>query len=91
MKTIQFDPDLLKKLQKIKLTDSKLAKRIEKKLELFEADPKHPSLRLHKITREVKEVFSISINKSIRMLYTNLEDKVYFFEIGTHEEVYREK
>ena len=91
MKTIKFSPDTSKKLQKLKLIDLKLFKRIERKLQLFQSDPKHPSLRLHKITRQVEDVFSISINKSVRMLYTNLEDKAYFFEVGTHDEVYKEK
>jgi Txe/YoeB family toxin of Txe-Axe toxin-antitoxin module len=91
VKPVKFSPDTSKKLQRIKSTDLKLFKRIEKKLELFQSDPKHPSLRLHKITRGVENVFSISINKSMRMLYTNLEDGTYFFEIGTHDEVYKEK
>lgn len=91
MKTLKFSPDLSKKLEKIKLKDLKLFNKIEKKIELFQNDQKHPSLRLHKVTREIKDVWSISINKSIRMLYTKLEDDSYFFEIGTHDEVYRKR
>lgn len=91
MKPVKFDINLLKKLQKIKLTNPKLYKKIESKLELFQSDPKHPSLRLHKITNDVGSTLSISIDKSIRMLHTNLEDKIYFFNLGTHDEVYRKK
>lgn len=101
MKVIKFSPDLSKKLEQIKLRDLKLFTRIQRKLELFQSDPKHPSLRLHKVTREVKNAWSISINKSIRILYTDLEEDLfsegkqshglYFFEIGTHDEVYRKK
>lgn len=91
MKIIEFSPDLLKKLEEIRSTDLKLFNRVQKQLELFQNDPRHPSLRLHKITREIKDVWSISINKSVRMLYTELAEELYFFEIGTHDEVYRKK
>lgn len=91
MKTFKFSSDLSKKLKEIQSKDLKLFKRIQKQLEIFQTDPKHPSLRLHKVTRDIQNVWSISINKSIRMLYTELEDDFYFFEVGTHDEVYRKR
>ena len=89
MKIIRFSPDVYKKLQKLRTKDSILFQQVYKKLKIFEQDPLHPSLRLHKVTREVENVCSISINMSIRMLYTESEEDYYFFEIGTHDEVYR--
>ncbi len=88
MKVIKFSPDVYIKLQKIKKKNPQLFNKIQKQLAIFKQNPKHRSLRLHKITREVKNVWSVSIDRNIRMLYIDEED-IYFFEIGTHDEVYR--
>lgn len=87
---IKLSPFVDKELTKIKQKDRKLADRIEKQLTLFASNPQHPSLRLHKIADSTKDVWSISITMSIRMLYTVLEEDIaYFFDIGKHKEVYR--
>lgn len=88
MKVIKFSPDVYIKLQKIKKKNPRLFNKIQKQLTIFKEDPKHRSLRLHKITRKIQNAWSISIDKSIRMLYIDEED-IYFFEIGTHDEVYK--
>lgn len=91
MKVIDFKPDIYKKLQFIKKKDKKLYKKIVKQLDLFEQDPKHKSLRLHKLTGEVENTWSISIDMSLRMVYIEKEDSYYFIKIGTHDQVYRLK
>jgi addiction module RelE/StbE family toxin len=79
-----------KELAKIKRKDKKLSDKISKQLSLLTANPKHPSLRLHKLSGSADDIWSISITMSIRMLYKLLEDDTaYFFDIGTHDEVYR--
>lgn len=89
MKTIKFSPDFYKKLQVIRKRDNKLFKKIQKQLKLFQINPRHKSLRLHKLTREVKDVWSISIDRSIRMLYVDEDERFYFFVLGSHDEVYK--
>lgn len=89
MKPIKLSPAVLKKLQETQKTNIKLSNKIQKQLRLFQENPYHPSLRLHKITREVKNAWSISIDMSLRMLYTETAEDFYFFEIGSHEEAYR--
>ena len=89
MKPIKFSPELYKKLQIIRKKDHKLFKKIQKQLKLFQIDPRHKSLRLHKITREVKNTWSISIDMDIRILYINENDGFYFFALGSHDEVYK--
>lgn len=89
MKPIKFSPDLYKKLQIIRRKDFRLFKKIQKQLKLFQIDPRHKSLRLHKITREVKNVWSISIDMSVRMLYIDEDEEFYFFALGSHDEVYK--
>lgn len=89
MKHIQFSREVKREFKKIQGKDKKLYKRIEKQLDLFLQNPKLKSLRLHKVSLEVKNSWSISITKSFRMVYTETETEYYFYKIGTHDEVYR--
>lgn len=87
---IKLSPLVDKELTRIKQNDRKLSERIAKQLSLFTTNPKHPSLRLHKIAGSTENVWSISVTMSIRMLYALIEkDTAYFFDIGKHEDVYR--
>ncbi len=86
---IEFSEEVDKQLRKIKQKDIKLLKQIEKQVSLFTKNPKHPSLRIHKLSGELKDLWSISINKSTRMIYILDQDMAYFIDIGTHDEVYR--
>lgn len=89
MKFLKFSPKVEKKLKEIKRQNIDLYNRIQKQLSLFLNDQHHKSLRLHKIKRgDNLKVWSISINKNYRMLYKD-NGTFYFFDIGTHDEVYR--
>lgn len=89
MKPIQFSPEVKRELKKIQGKDIKLYARIEKQLDLFLKNPRLKSLRLHKVSLEVKNSWSVSITKGFRMIYTETEDEYYFYKIGSHDEVYR--
>lgn len=89
MKPIEFSPKLLEKLRTLRRQDKKIFERIEKQLSLFQKDPNYNSLRLHKLKGNLKNVWSISVDKNHRMLYIDEDDTAYFFNIGTHEEVYK--
>lgn len=85
----KFSPSVQKELEKIQRKDRKLANRIEKQIVLFEENPKHPSLRTHKLAGTIDNMWSISITMSIRMVYVLLDrNSVIFVKIGTHDEVY---
>lgn len=94
---IKLSPDVASDLKKIKQKDLKLAERVEKQLTLFTQNPKYPSLRTHKLTGEIENRWSISITKSIRMVYVTVkgqeeeEPTAYFVAIGTHDQAYRDK
>jgi addiction module RelE/StbE family toxin len=86
----KFSPLVQRDIIKIQKKNKNLANRIEKQIALFEENPKHPSLRTHKLTGSLGNLRSISISMSIRMVYTLLdEDNALFVKIGTHDEVYR--
>ncbi len=86
----KFSPLVQQKILQLNKKDKKLVVKIEKQIKLFESNPKHPSLRTHKLTGNLTNRWSISINKGLRMVYLILkEDTAYFIDLGTHDEVYR--
>ncbi len=86
----KFSPLVQQKIWQLNKKDKKLVVKIEKQIKLFESNPKHPSLRTHKLTGNLTNRWSISINKGLRMVYLILkEDTAYFIDLGTHDEVYR--
>ncbi|MDP2692012.1 MAG: type II toxin-antitoxin system mRNA interferase toxin, RelE/StbE family [bacterium] len=90
MKDIEFSPNLLKKLQAVHRKDKPLVVKIQKQLKLFQTESRHNSLRLHKLKGELKNAWSISIDRNHRLLYTEDEQSIYFFDMGTHDEVYKQ-
>ena len=88
MKGIQFSQDFVKKIKKIRSNNELLCKRIKQQLLRFQIDPQHPSLRTHKLIGKLQKTWSISIDKNYRMLYRE-NDFYYFFDLGTHDQVYR--
>lgn len=88
MKAIEFSPKVYKKLQLLRKKDPKLYQKIIEQLDLFEKNPKHRSLRLHKIKYGDAKIWSISLSKGYRMLYQE-DETIYFVNIGTHNEIYK--
>ncbi len=87
---IKFSPATAKYLKIITRKDKKLALKIEKQILIFKSNPKHPSLRIHKLSGIKKDTWSISITMNIRMIYKMPDDQTaYFFDIGTHDQVYK--
>jgi addiction module RelE/StbE family toxin len=85
----EISPDLNKELKKIKDRDKQLAQKIEKQLTLFQQNHFHPSLRVHKLIGNLSNYWSMSVDRNIRMLYMLSDNEAYFFEIGTHNQVYK--
>jgi addiction module RelE/StbE family toxin len=69
-------PDLLPKYQKV--------------LEQLEVDPHYPSLRLHKLKGELNEYYSVSIDRSYRIVIDLIitDKEIILLDIGSHDEVY---
>lgn len=85
----RISPELEKELKRIKTRDFHLLQQIQKQLTIFKLNHKHPSLRLHKLSGNLKNLWSISIDRNIRMLFFMEREEAYFFDIGTHDQVYR--
>lgn len=84
---------LKKKIKEINKKQPLLSKRIQKQLSIFQENPRHPSLRTHKLSGTLENMRSVSVDKNFRMTYRIAkeagEDVVIFSDIGTHDEVYK--
>ena len=60
-----------------------------KKLEKFMRKPFSKELKTHKLSGQLKDLWSFSIGYDMRVIFFFAEkDKVVLVDIGTHEEVY---
>ncbi len=61
-----------------------------KTLKLLEANPQHPSLRLHALKGRLSGLHSVSINLSYRITLVMIvtESEIVPIHVGSHDEVY---
>ena len=78
----QFDEDL----ESLSKKDTILLKRVIKTLGLLSENPKHPSLRLHKLI--VEGVYSVSVTMKVRIIFRIRNNEAILLRIGNHDEVY---
>ncbi|MFA5235149.1 MAG: type II toxin-antitoxin system mRNA interferase toxin, RelE/StbE family, partial [Sulfurimonas sp.] len=80
----------LKKLKKFLKKHPDMLERYAKAIEILEANPYHPSLRLHKLQGRLCEFHSISINMEYRVIIDFIikENEIIPIDIGTHDDVY---
>lgn len=75
-----------KQIGRLSLSDRKLKLQIKKTLILLNANWEHPSLRMHKLSG--RNIWSISVNRSIRIIAKLEKNLLFLLEIGKHEDVY---
>lgn len=65
-------------------------KQYQKTLELLELNPYHSSLRLHSLEGRLKNLSSVSINMSYRIVleFEVKESEIILINIGSHDHVY---
>jgi mRNA-degrading endonuclease YafQ of YafQ-DinJ toxin-antitoxin module len=69
--------------------DINLELRFWDKLEQFIQKPFDPSLKTHKLSGKLKELWSFSVDYDQRILFYFTEDnKAVFIDIGNHDDVY---
>ena len=68
-----------------------LATRYFRTIALLEADPHHPSLRLHALRGKLTGLHSVSINLSYRITIEMeiREHEIVPVNVGAHEDIYR--
>jgi len=67
-----------------------LLSQYEKTLKLLEIDPKHPSLKIHRLKGKLKDLYSIFINISYRITleFFVTQKEIILVNVGHHDEVY---
>ena len=86
---IIYSGPYIKKEKKFIKKHPDLVQQYEKTIELLEINPYHPSLRLHKLTVNLSDLYSVYINITYRLSIEFLiqDEKIIPVDIGTHEEV----
>lgn len=79
----KYDRDLAKLVHK----NPEFYTFVTTRLKLLKNSPNHPSLRLHKLSNRENE-YAMSIDHSIRIIFSREKDICYLLEIGSHDEVY---
>jgi len=79
-----------KKLVKFFKKHKNLLPKYEKIMFLLEANPYHPSLRLHKLQGNLKEFYSVSLDMEYRIIldFIIVDEQIILIDIGSHNEVY---
>ena len=63
--------------------------RFKQKPDIFQNNPFEKSLRTHKLSGRLSDLWSFSVEYDVRVVfYFADENKVIFVDIGTHDEVY---
>jgi mRNA-degrading endonuclease YafQ of YafQ-DinJ toxin-antitoxin module len=66
-----------------------LEKKFNNRLKTFISNPYHPILKTHKLSGELADLWSFSVDYDVRVVfYFATSKKVVFVDIGSHDEVY---
>lgn len=71
-----------------KSREKKFKSLVEEKIEVLLVNPRHKSLRLHKINLKGDQAWSISVDMKIRVLFVYSDNGIILVNIGIHDEVY---
>lgn len=86
---ISFDNSFKRAFKKCIKGNKTLEKKFRDKLEQFQKNPFEPSLKTHKLSGKLKDLWSFTIEYDIRIIFyfTDNNDAV-FIGIGSHDQVY---
>ena len=91
MPKILYTQSYIRRAQKFAKRHPDLLGQYEKTLRLLEANPSHPSLRLHALGGKLEVLYSVSINMThrISLEFIIKDDTAIPVDVGTHDEMYR--
>ena len=82
VKSIHYNKRFEDQFRALPLNIKKKALKAER---FFRENPFHPSLRLHKLQGNLKELWSISLDRKYRIIFRALENGVVLFiSVGVH-------
>ena len=83
---ISFSKYFLKRIQKKYKERPVLRKKVAKQTSLFAKNPRHPSLKTHKLKGVRQDQYSFWIEGDLRIIYVIEGQDVLFTDILTHDE-----
>ena len=89
--TLIYTDSYIKRARKFSKQLPELKEQYRKALLLLAADPKHPSLRLHKLSGKLAGLSSVSINASYRITleFVISEKEILLVNVGSHDRAYK--
>jgi len=94
LRNIDWTPKSVMAFKRLIRKNPQLRPLIEKTLRQLTEDSFHPSLRTHKLSGDLSEVWSCSVDYSYRLLFEFFKnpesdlDSILLLNIGSHDEVY---
>jgi addiction module RelE/StbE family toxin len=85
---VKYSKIFVKHFRKRVFSNYSLTSRFNDRLKLFFTDSKHPLLKDHPLKGKKIGLRAFSITGNIRVIYQIVNNTVYFFDIGTHNQVY---
>ena len=85
---IKYHSEFAKHYNKKIAPSSKLVTQFKNRLELFIEDSKNPILKDHQLKGKRSEYRAFSITGDVRAVYKIVEDKLWLYDVGTHNQVY---
>ena len=86
---IIWDETFIKILRKWRKKHPDLIAKFEERLNIFVQNPFEPTLRTHRLSGELKDLWAMSITYQYRLIFKFLpKNKVLLIDLGTHDEVY---
>ena len=87
---VSFSSSFKRAFKKCIKNNADLETRFWQKLEQFTVNPFAPSLKTHKLSGNLKEFWSFSVDYDARglLFYFTEDNKAVFLDIGSHNEVY---
>ncbi len=86
---IAFSSSFKRAFKKRIAGDSVMEARFWERVEAFKANPFDPTLRTHKLSGKLKDLWSFSIEYDLRVIFHFVSNqRALFIDIGTHKEVY---
>jgi len=85
---IYLSSEFIKNFKRLTRRNPSLKNKIKEKLTLFQNNPLHPSLRIHKLVGKREQSWSISVEKDLRIIFIFVKDGVLLIDIGKHDKVY---
>ena len=82
---IEFRKEFKKQYKKL---PQKIQVKFNERLKLYIETPKHPLLRLHRLTGADYPIETINITGDYRAQFLRTKNVISFIKIGTHSELY---